>query len=285
MYASPASYVAGLPRPDRCLVMGVVNVTPDSFSDGGVWFEPAAAIAHGLFLRGAGADLVDVGGESTRPGAERPSVREELDRVLPVVSSLSRQGVVVSVDTMRAEVAVEAVRAGARAVNDVSGGSADAAMLAAVAGLDVPFIVMHWRGHSTTMQAKATYTEVVSDVRAELRVRVEAALAAGIRSEHIAVDPGLGFAKTGEHNWGLLAHLGSLLELGFPLIVGASRKAFIGTLLAEDGQTRPVDARDHASAAISTLASAGGAWCVRVHDVRSSLDAVKVASRWARAAT
>jgi dihydropteroate synthase len=285
MYASPASYVAGLPRPDRCLVMGVVNVTPDSFSDGGVWFEPAAAIAHGLFLQGAGADLVDVGGESTRPGAERPSVREELDRVLPVVSSLSRQGVVVSVDTMRAEVAVEAVRAGARAVNDVSGGSADAAMLAAVAGLDVPFIVMHWRGHSTTMQAKATYTEVVSDVRAELRARVEAALAAGIRSEHIAVDPGLGFAKTGEHNWGLLAHLGSLLELGFPLIVGASRKAFIGTLLAEDGQTRPVDARDHASAAISTLAAAGGAWCVRVHDVPSSLDAVKVASRWARAAT
>jgi dihydropteroate synthase len=285
MYVCPASYVAGLPRPDRCLVMGVVNVTPDSFSDGGAWLEPAAAIAHGLVLRDQGADLVDVGGESTRPGAERPSVGEELDRVLPVVASLSRQGVVVSVDTMRAEVAVEAVRAGARAVNDVSGGSADADMFSAVAALDVPFIVMHWRGHSTIMQAKATYTDVVSDVQAELRVQVEAALAAGIRSEHIAVDPGLGFAKTGEHNWRLLGQLGSLLELGLPLIVGASRKAFLGTLLGDNGQSRPVNARDHASAAVSTLAAVGGAWCVRVHDVPSSLDAVKVASRWARAVT
>jgi len=265
--------------------MGVVNVTPDSFSDGGVWFEPAAAIAHGLSLQSKGADLVDVGGESTRPGAQRPSVGEELDRVLPVVSSLSQEGVVVSVDTMRAEVAAEAVRAGARAVNDVSGGVADADMLAVVAALDVPFIMMHWRGHSTAMQTRATYADVVSDVCAELRVRVESARAAGIRPERIALDPGLGFAKTGEHNWRLLAHLGSISNLGFPLMVGASRKTFLGTLLAEGGRPRPVDARDEASAAISALAASGGAWCVRVHDVTSSLDAVKVAARWARAAT
>lgn len=285
MYASPASFVAGLPRPDRCLVMGVVNVTPDSFSDGGVWFEPADAIAHGISLTREGADLVDVGGESTRPGAERPSIAEELDRVIPVVGALSAEGIVVSIDTMRAAVAVEAVHAGARAVNDVSGGAADADMLAAVAGLDVPFIVMHWRGHSTAMQASATYDDVVVDVQAELRARIEAALAAGIRSERIAVDPGLGFAKTGEHNWELLAHLGSLLELGFPLIIGASRKAFLGTLLATDGRSRPVGARDNASAAISALAAVSGAWCVRVHDVTPSLDAVKAASRWARATT
>lgn len=285
MYASPAAYVAGLPRPDRCLVMGVVNVTPDSFSDGGVWFEPTAAIAHGLALQGDGADLVDVGGESTRPGAERPSVREELDRVLPVVSSLSRAGVVVSIDTMRAEVAVEAVRAGARAVNDVSGGCADAGMLAAVAALDVPYIVMHWRGHSTAMQSRATYSDVVSEVCSELHVRVEAACAAGIQPERLAVDPGLGFAKTGEHNWEMLAHLGALRKLGLPFIIGASRKAFLGTLLAEEGLPRPVYARDDASAAVSALAAVGGAWCVRVHDVAPSLDAVKVASRWARAKT
>ncbi len=265
--------------------MGVVNVTPDSFSDGGVWLEPAAAIAHGLSLRDEGADMVDVGGESTRPGAERPTLEDELARVIPVVTELAADGVVVSVDTMRADVARQAVAAGARLVNDVSGGLADSQMLAAVAQLEVPFIAMHWRGPAASMQDRATYDEVVADVCRELRGRVEAVLAAGIAPDRFALDPGLGFAKTGEHNWGLLAHLGSLLELGFPLIVGASRKAFIGTLLAEDGQTRPVDARDHASAAISTLAAAGGAWCVRVHDVPSSLDAVKVASRWARAAT
>ena len=144
---------------------------------------------------------------------------------------------------------------------------------------------MHWRGHSTAMQARATYTDVVSEVCAELRVRIEAARAAGIRSERIAVDPGLGFAKTGDHNWEVLAHLRALRELGFPLIIGASRKAFLGTLLAEDGRPRPVDARDDASAAVSALAAVGGAWCVRVHDVTPSLDAVKVASRWARAKT
>lgn len=285
MFATPPRYVAGLPRPARCLVMGVVNVTPDSFSDGGVWLEPAAAIAHGLAMSGAGADLVDVGGESTRPGAERPSVDVELARVIPVVTELSDRGVVVSVDTMRASVARQAVAAGASAVNDVSGGLADPDMLGAVADLGVPYIVMHWRAHSTTMQDLATYDDVVTDVCRELAERVDAALTAGIDRERIAVDPGLGFAKTAEHNWELLGRIGSLHELGFPVLVGASRKTFLGRLLAsDDGQQRSVTARDDASAATSALAAAGGAWCVRVHDAAGSLDAVKVASRWARSA-
>ncbi len=263
--------------------MGVVNVTPDSFSDGGVWFEPAAAIAHGLALRDEGADLVDVGGESTRPGAARPSVGEELKRVIPVVQTLADAGVVVSIDTMRAEVATGAIEAGASLVNDVSGGASDPEMLATVASAEVPFIVMHWRGHSTTMQARATYDDVIADVSAELTVRTDAALAAGIAAERIAVDPGLGFAKKGDHNWEVLGGLDRLRTLGFPLIVGASRKTFLGSLLADsDGVARPVDARDDASAAVSALAAVAGVWCVRVHDVSRSLDAVKVASRWAR---
>lgn len=283
MFATPTRYVAGLPQPARCLVMGVVNVTPDSFSDGGSWLEPAAAIAHGLAMSGAGADIVDVGGESTRPGAERPSVDDELARVIPVVTELSGRGVVVSVDTMRASVARQAVAAGASAVNDVSGGLADPAMLGTVADLGVPYIVMHWRAHSTTMQDVATYDDVVIDVRRELAERVDAALTAGISPERVAVDPGLGFAKTGEHNWELLGRLDSLLELGFPVLIGASRKTFLGRLLAsDDGQQRSVTARDDASAATSALAAVAGAWCVRVHDVVRSLDAVKVASRWAR---
>jgi dihydropteroate synthase len=283
MFPTPPRYVAGLPQPARCLVMGVVNVTPDSFSDGGIWLEPAAAISHGLAMSGAGADLVDVGGESTRPGAERPSVDDELARVIPVVTELSGRGVVVSVDTMRAQVARQAVAAGASAVNDVSGGLADPAMLGTVADLEVPYIVMHWRAHSTTMQDLATYDDVVIDVCRELAERVDAALAAGIARERIAVDPGLGFAKTGEHNWELLGRFDSLLELGFPVLIGASRKAFLGRLLAtDDGQQRSVTARDDASAATSALAAAAGAWCVRVHGVAPSLDAVRVASRWAR---
>ncbi|MBA2774872.1 MAG: dihydropteroate synthase [Nocardioidaceae bacterium] len=283
MFSTPPRYVDGLPQPARCLVMGVVNVTPDSFSDGGVWLEPTAAIAHGTALSAAGADLVDVGGESTRPGAQRPSVDVELGRVIPVVSELSARGVVVSIDTMRASVARQAVDAGASAVNDVSGGLADPAMLGTVADLEVPYIVMHWRAHSTTMQDLATYDDVVTDVCRELAERVDAALTAGIAPERIAVDPGLGFAKTGEHNWELLGRLASLLDLGFPVLLGASRKTFLGRLLAsDDGQQRPVTARDDATAATSALAAAAGVWCVRVHDVARSLDAVQVASRWAR---
>ena len=278
----PAAYVDGLPQPDRCLVMGVVNVTPDSFSDGGRWFEPADAINHGLRLAAQGADLVDVGGESTRPGAERPPVSEEIRRVMPVVRELVAAGVPVSIDTMRATVAAQAIEAGARLVNDVSGGRADPDMLRVVAESGLPVILMHWRGHSADMQGRAVYTDVTAEVVAELRPQIEAAIAAGIRDNQIIIDPGLGFAKTGEHNWTLLYRLGNLLELGFPVLVAASRKRFLGTLLADpaSGRERPPDGRDAATAALSTLVALGGAWCVRVHDVPGSLDAVKVARRW-----
>jgi dihydropteroate synthase len=282
VYAAPPRHVAGLPTPQRCLVMGVVNVTPDSFSDGGLWLEPDAAVAHGLDQLGEGADLLDVGGESTRPGAERPSVEEELRRVLPVVSALSRAGALVSIDTMRAEVAVAAVEAGAAVVNDVSGGHADAAMLSTVAELGVPYLLMHWRGHSRDMQTKASYVDVVKEVHDELATAVRSALEAGIAADRLAVDPGLGFAKTGEHNWSMLRQLSRLHDLGLPILVGASRKAFLGTLLADEtGRPRPPLERDDASAATSVLAALAGAWCVRVHDVRRSLDAVRVASRFA----
>ena len=265
--------------------MGVVNVTPDSFSDGGRWFETSAAVAHGLAMTEQGADLVDVGGESTRPGAARPDVEEELDRVLPVVEALSNRGVLVSVDTMRAGVARRAVAAGAVAVNDVSGGRADPAMLDTVAELEVPYVGMHWRGHAESMQSLATYDDVVAEVCAELSAQVDAALAAGVAPARIAIDPGLGFAKTADHNWSLLARLDELHALGYPVLIGASRKAFLGRLLARQGDdVRPVDARDDASAAVSALAAAAGAWCVRVHDVPRSWDAVVVASRWRRSA-
>ncbi len=261
--------------------MGIVNVTPDSFSDGGAWLAPDAAVAHGMAMHRQGADLVDVGGESTRPGAERPSPGEELARVLPVIEALVASDVAVTVDTMRPEVARHAVEAGAVAVNDVSGGLADESMLATVARLGVPFIAMHWRGHSTDMQARASYADVVEDVVAELARRVQAATSAGIPADQLVLDPGLGFAKTADHNWSLLAGLETLLALGRPLLIGASRKAFLGALLADpDGEPRPAAARDDATAALSTLAAVNGAWCVRVHDVCRSIDAVRVASRW-----
>lgn len=265
------------------MVMGVVNVTPDSFSDGGMWLEPAAAIAHGTAMLEQGADLVDIGGESTRPGAQRPDVDEELARVIPVVRALAGQGAQVSIDTMRTRVARCAVEAGAVIVNDVSGGCAETDMLSTVAELSVPFICMHWRGHALTMQSKAVYDDVVLDVTAELRRRVEAAETAGIRADRLALDPGLGFAKSGEHNWTLLRRLDELHVLGRPILVGASRKAFLGAVLADDaGKPRGAVDRDDGSAALSALAALSGAWCVRVHDVRRSLDAVKVAARWAQ---
>jgi len=281
----PSRTVDGLPVPGRCLVMGVVNVTPDSFSDGGSWFEPAAAIDHGLTLHTQGADLLDVGGESTRPGAERPPVDEELRRVLPVVRVLADEGILLSVDTMRAHVAARGIESGARMVNDVSGGLADPDMLRVLAEAGLPYVLMHWRGHSGHMQELTDYDDVVRDVIAELRPRLDAAVQAGIAPERIVVDPGLGFAKTAEHNWMLLARLAELEELGFPVLVGASRKAFLGRLLADDvtGDPRPAPARDAATAAVSALAAAAGAWCVRVHEVPSTVDAVRVAARWGQA--
>jgi dihydropteroate synthase len=261
--------------------MGVVNVTPDSFSDGGEFFDAAEAVAHGLLQRAQGADLVDVGGESTRPGAERVPEDEELRRVLPVVTELTRAGVPVSVDTMRVRVAEAAVSAGAVLVNDVSGGLADPDMARFVAAAGVPYVVMHWRGHSRGMQERARYGDVVADVSAELRGRVDAVLTAGVDPRRVIVDPGLGFAKTAEHNWALLAGLDDLVALGYPVLLGASHKGFLGKLLADsDGTPRPVTGRDLASAAVSALAAARGVWAVRVHDVPPSVDAVKVAAAW-----
>nr|WP_158374919.1 dihydropteroate synthase [Cellulosimicrobium cellulans] len=265
--------------------MGVVNVTPDSFSDGGRWFAPDAAVAHGLGLLADGADLLDVGGESTRPGAERVPVAEELDRVLPVIRELASRGAAVSVDTTRAEVAEAAVAAGAVVVNDVSGGLADPAIREVVARTGVVYVAMHWRGHADVMDSLAQYDDVVTDVRRELADRVAELRAAGVADHQVVLDPGLGFAKPGSANWPLLARLPELVADGFPVLVGASRKRFLGHLLAgEDGVPVGPEQRDAATAAVSALAAAAGAWCVRVHEARGTADAVRVAARWRAAA-
>jgi dihydropteroate synthase len=259
--------------------MGVVNVTPDSFSDGGAFADSDSAVEHGLALAAAGADIVDVGGESTRPGAERVSADEERRRVEPVVSALAGAGVVVSIDTMRASTAVAALEAGAALVNDVSGGRADPQLPSVVASARVPYVVMHWRAHSAQMQQHTDYDDVVRDVCDELRERVDDVVAAGVDPSHVIVDPGLGFAKTPEHNWALLARLGDVLALGRPLLVGSSRKSFLGALLADDTGPRPTAGRDDATAALTVVAALAGAWGVRVHDVRANADAVRVVAR------
>ncbi|NNG20834.1 dihydropteroate synthase [Naumannella sp. ID2617S] len=260
--------------------MGILNVTPDSFSDGGDFFDHQRAIAHGLALVRAGAHLVDVGGESTRPGIRRTDEAEELRRVLPVVEALAAAGVVVSVDTMRAEVARQTVRLGAAVINDVSGGLADPEMLRTAAELGVPYVAMHWRAHSTTMAAAARYDDVVAEVRAELLDRARQALAAGIAADNLILDPGIGFAKTGEHNWGLLRRLDVFAELEYPLLVGVSRKRFLGELLADASGPRPPRERDQASVAITTLLARQGVWAVRTHSVRAHRDAIAVAARF-----
>jgi dihydropteroate synthase len=265
----------------RCLVMGVLNVTPDSFSDGNRYLALDHAIEHGLVMSGSGADLVDVGGESTRPGAERVPEAQELGRVLPVVRALAASGVPVSIDTTRARVAAAAVDAGAVVVNDVSGGLADPDMARTVSELGVAYVAMHWRAHSRTMQQHATYADVVAEVREELSRRLDALVAAGVDPARISLDPGLGFAKEAHHNWELLRHLDHILELGQPVLVGASRKAFLGRAAEESDGHPPAPAhRDHLTTAVTALAAAAGAACVRVHDVRSSRDAVSVAAAW-----
>jgi dihydropteroate synthase len=256
--------------------MGVLNVTPDSFSDGGCFADPATAIAHGLEMHAAGADYVDVGGESTRPGAGRVDAEEECRRVVPVIKELSAAGVRTSVDTTRAEVAAAALAAGASLVNDVSGGLADAGMARLVADAGVPWVLMHWRGHSREMYAAAQYGDVVTEVCAELTARVEDVVAHGVTPEQLILDPGLGFAKNAEHNWALLAGMDRLVALGLPVLVGASRKTFLGRLLAgPDGSTRPAEQRDDATLATTVLAAEAGAWGVRVHDAAASVDAVR----------
>ena len=259
----------GFPELGRTRVMGVVNVTPDSFSDAHLH----DAIAHARRLVADGADLIDVGGESTRPGAERVPVEQELARVLPVVRALADEGVQVSVDTTRAVVAAAAVEAGAVMVNDVSGGLADDEMLPLAASLGVPYVAMHWRGPSADMQTKAVYDDVVADVCAELAARRDAASAAGVTD--VVLDPGLGFAKNADHNWDLLRGLDSLMSLGRPLLVGASRKAFLGALL--DG--RAAAERDAATTAVTVVAARAGVWGVRVHAVAASADAVRVVAQ------
>jgi dihydropteroate synthase len=265
-----------LPTLSRCVVMGVLNVTPDSFSDGGCFADPADAIAHGLEMAAAGADYVDVGGESTRPGADRVDADEECRRVVPVIRELAAAGVAVSVDTTRSEVAEASLRVGAVMVNDVSGGLADKNMADLVAETGVPWVLMHWRGHSREMYAAARYGDVVTEVRAELTARVEDVVAAGVDPSQLVLDPGLGFAKNAEHNWALLAGLERIVDLGLPVLVGASRKTFLGRLLAgPDGTPRPAEQRDAATLATTVLAAEAGAWGVRVHDAAASVDAVR----------
>ncbi|MFQ1002954.1 dihydropteroate synthase [Modestobacter sp. SSW1-42] len=266
-----------LARPGRCVVVGVLNVTPDSFSDGGRHETVDAAVAHGLALAAAGADYVDVGGESTRPGAERVPADHELRRVLPVVAELARAGVAVSVDTTRSRVAAAALDAGAVLVNDVSGGLADPAMAAVVADAGVPWVLMHRRGDSRDMDARAGYDDVVAEVRRALCRRADAALAAGVDAGRLVVDPGLGFAKRPEHDLALLAGLPGITALGLPVLVGASRKRFLGAVLAASGgHPRTPAERDDATLATTVLAAGAGAWGVRVHDVAGSADAVRV---------
>ena len=261
----------------RTQVIGIVNVTPDSFSDGGQWFERDVAIAHGRHLLAQGADILDVGGESTRPGAARVSVAEELDRVIPVIKELTALAPRISVDTMRAEVAQAAIEAGACMVNDVSGGQADPQMAQVVGGARVDFVVSHWRGHSDVMASLTKYDDVVTDVCSELASQVDRVCAAGVDPQRVIVDPGLGFAKDAQANWELLANLDQLIAVGYPVLIGASRKRFLGDLLARHGSESLPTFRDRATSAVSALVARAGAWAVRVHDVHSSVDAVRVA--------
>jgi dihydropteroate synthase len=272
-----------VPPGTRTLVMGVVNVTDDSFSDGGLFLDRDRAIEHGLALIAQGAAIIDVGGESTRPGATRVDASVETARVLPVIKGLAGQGITVSIDTMHADVARAALEGGARIVNDVSGGLADPAMAPLVADAGVPWVLMHWRSVGAERPHQAPeYADVVSDVRTELLRSADAAVSAGVDPANLIIDPGLGFAKNAEHNWSLLRALPQFVATGIPVLVGASRKRFLGTLLAEpDGAPRDPAGRETATAVISALAAHYGVWGVRVHDVRASVDALKVIDAWA----
>jgi dihydropteroate synthase len=279
--------MTGLPqRTDRICVVGVLNVTPDSFSDGGRYRSVDEAVAHGLAMRAAGADLIDIGGESTRPGAARVDPDEEKKRVLPVIEALAAENVPLSIDTWHSAVAAAALEAGVTVVNDVSGGLVDPDMAAVVRAAGCPWILMHWRGYSDRMNELARYTDVVAEVRSELAERVDAALAAGVSQSQLVLDPGLGFAKTAEHNWALLAALDTLVASGLPVLVGASRKSFLGRLLAgSDSASRPVDEREAATTAITAYCAGAGAWGVRVHEVAPSVDAALAMAAIHRATT
>jgi dihydropteroate synthase len=263
--------------------MGVVNVTDDSFSDGGLFLDRDRAIEHGLALAALGAAIIDVGGESTRPGATRVDAAIETARVIPVIKELAGQGITVSIDTMHADVARAALENGAGIVNDVSGGMADPAMAPLLADAGVPWVLMHWRSVSADLRPHQApeYGDVVADVRTELLRSVDAAMSAGVDPAQLIIDPGLGFAKNAEHNWSLLRALPQLVATGIPVLVGASRKRFLGALLAApDGTLRDPAGRETATAVISALAAQHGVWGVRVHDVGASVDAIKVVEAW-----
>ena len=276
----PAARFEDLPT-GRTLVMGILNVTPDSFSDGGRNATADTAIAAGLRMFYAGADIIDVGGESTRPGAEDVSPEEEQQRVIPVIQALVKAGALVSIDTTHAATAVAAVEAGAAIINDISGLSIEPEMAELVAASRVPYILTHRRGDARTMNSLAEYKDVAGEVVAELAGVRDKLYAAGVSQDQIIVDPGLGFAKNDAQNWELLQNLDQLDSLGHRVLVGASRKRFLGTLLTVAGKSAAPGERDGATAAITAISAYRGAWAVRVHDVGPSLDAVKVAARMA----
>jgi dihydropteroate synthase len=274
----PAGLSKDLANKKRCLVVGVLNVTPDSFSDGGLFTDTKTAIDHAKQLTASGADLIEVGGESTKPGASRIENIEEQKRVIPVIEELTKLGIITSIDTMRSQTAELAVKAGAQIVNDVSGGLADKNMHKTVADLDVPYVLMHWRGHSTVMDELAKYQNVVEEVINELKLQIEKATKAGLNRNKIVIDPGLGFAKNPEHNWQILKEINKLHSLDLPIYIGASRKRFLADFAFPKGSTDPKD-RDLATSAISSYASLNAAWAVRVHDVAGSVAAVKVTNQ------
>ena len=242
------------------LVMGILNVTPDSFADGGKYNDFESAIRRGYEMIAEGVDIIDIGGESTKPGAERITLEEELDRVIPVIKELSQLGIKISIDTMRSEVARKAIEAGASIINDVSGGLADPEMLTTAAHLEIPYIAMHWRGHSKDMNSQAVYKDVVSEVISELGERITASLDAGIKKDNLIIDPGIGFAKDADHNWAIIDSISSFVDLGYPVLVGASRKRFLGG-------DNP-DLREAATIALTQRLSTTGIWAIRVHSVK-----------------
>ena len=248
------------------LVMGILNLTPDSFADGGRHNSFEAGVARGVEMIAEGVDIIDVGGESTRPGADRVSAEEEQARVLPVITELAKHGVKISIDTMRADTAEKAVQAGAAIINDVSGGLSDPAMFATVKKLGVPYILMHWRGESKDMNSRAIYTDVVNDVISEINSQVDAALDAGINKSQIIIDPGLGFAKDAEHNWEILRNLKAFTSMGYPVLIGASRKRFLGG-------DNP-DEREAATIELTKTLVPQGIWGVRVHSVKPHVDVI-----------
>ena len=240
--------------------MGILNVTPDSFADGGRHNDFEAAVARGLEMIAEGVDIIDIGGESTRPGAERVSEEEEIARTIPVITELAKHSATISIDTMRASTAEAAVKAGASIINDVSGGLADVEMLQTAARLNVPFIAMHWRGQSKDMNSKAIYGDVVNDVIAELNERIDAALDAGIHKDKLIIDPGIGFAKDADHNWAIIDAIDRFVSMGYPVLVGASRKRFLG------GDSP--DEREQATIDLTKRLGTTGVWAVRVHSVK-----------------